>query len=372
MQLLRLDTKQIKIGTPLPFNVRDEGGHLLLACGQVVASEAQLQGLMARGMSADIEEIKTLAAGRKVEAAAHPPNVFARWRHAAWTLDALLKSLDQAEFPARCDALAKEIIALVSQDCDVAIYMSVRQESSNPRTYGLTHALHAAALCQMVATRLEWTPPRIFSAVRAALTMNLCIVELQGNFAVYGRLSHEQRDELRLHPEQAEARLRAAGVADEDWLQAVRQHHEHSDGQGYPSGITDVAEMAQLLRLADVFLAKISTRESRPSLGAKEAERQAYAEAPASNMALALIKEYGVYPPGELVALASGEKGVVIRRGATMQTPIIATLTDKKGLPISGGVKRDTALTGFAIVAMESDKSLVSGLLAERVYGLTS
>ena len=372
MQLLKLDTKQIKIGSPLPFNVRDEWGHLLLACGQVVTSEGQLHGLVERGMSADIEEIKTLAAGRKVEATTHPPTVFARWRHAAWALDDLLKSLDQAEFPARCDALAKEVMALVSQDCDFAIYTSVRQETSNFRTYGLNHALHAAALCQMVATRLEWSPPRIFSAVRAALTMNLSIVELQGNFAVYGRLSQEQRDELRLHPEQAEARLRAAGVVDEDWLQAVRQHHEHIDGKGYPSGITDVAEMPQLLRLADVFLAKISARESRPSLGAKEAGRQAYAEWPGSNMVLSLIKEYGVYPPGELVALASGEKGVVIHRGATMQTPIVATLTDKKGLPISGVVKRDTAVQGFAIVGMETDKNLVSRLPPERVYGLTS
>lgn len=372
MQLLRLDTKQIKIGTPLPFNVRDEWGHLLLACGQVVNSEAQLHGLMERGMSADIEEIKTLAAGRKVEIATQPPTVFARWRHAVWALDTLLKSLDQAEFPARCDALAQEIIALVSQDGDVAIYTSVRQESSNLRTYGLTHALYSAAVCQMVATRLEWSPQRLFSAVRAALTMNLGIVELQGNFAVYGRLSQEQRDELRLHPEQAEAQLRAAGVVDEDWLQAVRQHHEHSDGKGYPKGITDVSEMAQLLRLADVFLAKISARESRPSLGAKEAERQAYAEWPGSNLVLSLIKEYGVYPPGELVALASGEKGVVIHRGTTMQTPVVATLTDKKGLPISGVVKRDTAAQGFAIVGMESDKNLVARLPPERVYGVTT
>ncbi len=372
MQLLKLDTKQIRIGSPLPFNVRDEWGHLLLACGQVVTSEGQLHGLVERGMSADIEEIKSLAAGRKVEAATQPPSAIARWRHVIWVLDDLLKSLDQTGFPARCDAFAKEIMDLVAQDGDVAIYMSVRQESSRFRTYGLTHSLQAAALCQMVATRLGWPAPRIFSVVRAALTMNLSIVELQGDFAVYGRLPQEQRDKLRLHPEQAEARLRAAGVSDAQWLQAVRQHHEHIDGKGYPLGITDSTEMAQLLRLADVFLAKISARESRPALSVKEAGRLAYAESPGSGMVLALIKEYGIFPPGELVALASGEKGVVIRRGATMQTPIVAALTDKKGLPISGVVKRDTAAQGFAIVAMESDKNLVARLPPERVYGLTS
>lgn len=370
MELLRIVSKQVKAGSPLPFNVRDESGNLLLACGQVVSSERQLEELLARGMYADMEEIKALAANRKVEPKV-APTLFTRWRHAVWELDALLKSLAEPDFPARCGEFAHKVMALVQQDADVAIYLSVRQEEHKPVTYGLTHALHAAALCQLIGYRIEWPTEKVLSAVQAALTMNLAVVMLQGSYAVQGRMSEHQMDELRQHPHEAEARLRAAGVVDAEWLQAVAQHHEHPDGKGYPLGLTEVSELAQLLRLVDVFLAKICSRQSRPAQHSSEAVRQAFADSPGSAMATALIKEYGIYPPGELVSLASGEKGVVIRRGATMQTPVVATLTDKKGLPVSSTNRRDTALVGFGVSGMEADKSLVADLLPERAYGVT-
>lgn len=370
MELLRIVSRQVKAGAPLPFNVRDESGNLLLASGQVVASERQLEELLARGMYADMEEIKALAANRKVEPKV-APSLFTRWRHAVWELDALLKSLAEPDFAARCGEFARKTMALVQQDADVAIYLSVRQEEHKPVTYGLTHALHAAALCQLIGYRLDWPNERVLSAVQAALTMNLAVVTLQGSYAVQGRMSEQQMDELRQHPHQAEARLRAVGVSDAEWLQAVAQHHEHPDGKGYPLGLTEVCELAQLLRLADVFLAKICSRQSRPAMHSSEAARQAYADWPGSAMVAALIKEYGLYPPGEMVRLASGEKGVVIRRGATLQTPLVATLTDKKGMAVASTNRRDTALIGFGISSLESDKSLVADLRPERAYGVT-
>lgn len=344
MQLLRLVSKQVKVGEPLPFNVREESGGLLLACGQVVRSDVQLELLLERGMFADVEEIKALAAGRKVDAIA--PSIFARWKRVTWALELLLKAVSvEAGFLAACDELTDELMALVAQDADIAVYQSVRQESHQLRNYGLMHAIHVAVLVLLLSQRLGWAPARVRSVVQAALTMNLSIIELQGSYAVYGRLTAEQRDGLRRHPDDAAAKLRAAGVSDEDWLQAVAQHHERADGQGYPLGLpaSAIGEPAQLLRMADVFMAKLSRRESRPPMDAKEAERQAYAESAGSPMAAVLVKEIGVFPPGEMVSLANGEKGVVIRRGATLQTPLVATLTDKKGVPTVNTVKRDTS-----------------------------
>ena len=41
---------QLKVGSPLPFGIRDEQGKLLLAKGRIVASEAQLVILLSRGL----------------------------------------------------------------------------------------------------------------------------------------------------------------------------------------------------------------------------------------------------------------------------------------------------------------------------------
>jgi hypothetical protein len=61
MHLLRLIQSRVKLGEPLPSGVRDQQGKLLLARAQVIANEAQLAGLIERGASVDIEEVRAAA-----------------------------------------------------------------------------------------------------------------------------------------------------------------------------------------------------------------------------------------------------------------------------------------------------------------------
>jgi hypothetical protein len=370
MQLLKLVAEQIRIGARLPFNVRDAEGGLLLACGQIVISAAQLAALLARGMYADVAELRALQAGNKVPA--EPPPLAARWAQAVWSVDAMLKTLPEAQyFKASCEAAATEVIALALQDADVALYQTVRQEGLQLRLYGLTHALYVATICLMVARRLEWSDERQRKAVKAALTMNASIIELQGAYAMSGnRPTASQRELLRLHPEEAYKRLRAAGVEDEEWLQAVLQHHEQTGGRGYPRGLGEVGEMARLLRLVDVFLAKISSRVNRPALEIKTAVRQVYEQNPGNAMAASLIKEFGMYPPGELLRLANGDLAVVIRRGATLQCPLVMALADSRGQLKSQLMRYDTAQREYAVVGVEPDKRWVDRMPSERLYGL--
>ncbi|MCV2358328.1 phosphohydrolase [Paucibacter sp. TC2R-5] len=370
MQLLKLVAEQIRIGARLPFNVRDAEGGLLLACGQIVISAAQLAALLARGMYADVAELRALQAGGQVPA--EPPPLATRWAQAVWAVDAMLKTLpDGLQFMASCDETASEVIALAVQDGDMALYQTVRQEGLQLRLYGLTHALYVATLSLMVARRLGWTESRQRKVVKAALTMNASIIELQGVYAMTGgRLTQSQREQLRLHPDEACKRLRAAGVDDEEWLQAVAQHHEQVSGRGYPRGLRDVGEMARLLRLVDVFLAKISSRVNRPALEIKQAAREVYEQNPGNPLAASLIKEFGMYPPGELLRLANGDLAVVIRRGATLQCPLVMALADKRGQLKAQLIRYDTAQREFAVVAVESDKSLMARIPSERLYGL--
>ena len=206
--------------------------------------------------------------------------------------------------------------------------------------------------------------------VKASLTMNLSIVEVQGRFATLGRLNDTQRDQIRGHPQAATDRLQAAGVTDPDWLQAVLEHHERPGGGGYPQNLGTLCEMASVLRMADVFMAKISPRTERPALPILEAARQLFAEAQGSPLASAIIKEYGIYPPGNFVQLASGELAVVIRRGATAHTPVAAAVTDRNGIPVVRTTRRNTAEPAYAIKSLVPDSKMMMRLPPERLYGL--
>lgn len=359
---------QIELGRPLPFGVRDEQGKLLLAKGRVVGSEAMLQTLRERGLYADhdaTEPEPDAPAGQRI-------TLFHLWKQTTARLDLLLAAVTQQNFAARCDLFAGQLMALVDRDPDIGIYLSVRQDPNRLSLYGLSHSLHCALVGQLAARRIGWPDAQVRTLVKAALTMNLSIVELQGRFATMGRLNDAQRAQIRAHPQAAHDALQAAGIDDAEWLQAVLQHHEQPGGGGYPSGSEEMCEMAQLLRMADVFLAKISPRTERPAMPIQDAARQLYAEAKGSPLAAAIIKEYGIYPPGNFVQLASGEIAVVTRRGATAHTPMAAAVTDHKGLPTVRTALRNTGEPAYAIKSLVAENRMLLRVPPERLYGLVA
>ena len=152
--------------------------------------------------------------------------------------------------------------------------------------------------------------------------------------------------------------LEAGGVRDEDWLCAVEQHHERPDGNGYPLGRSDIDEKARLLRLADSYCAKLSPRATRPALTPDRAGRELFLREATNPMAHALIKELGLYPPGCYVRLASGETGIVLRRGPTMLTPVVAAVTWRTGEPRRELLRRDTSVPGFKVLHAVAAQSL--------------
>ena len=370
IDLLRMVTDQIQVGAPLPFGVRDEQGTLLLAKGRVVANEAQRKILVERGLYVDHDEASADEESAGADGSKRKTTLFDLWKQATARLDGLLNSMAKPGFAERCNSFVGLLMGLIERDPDIAIYHSVRQDPKRLSLYGLSHALHCALVCQLAATRAGWPPERVRTLVKASLTMNLSIVEVQGRFATMGRLNDSQREQIRNHPQAAVDRLQAAGVTDTDWLQAVLEHHERPGGGGYPQNLAALCESALVLRMADVFMAKISPRTERPAMPILDAARQMFAEAQGSPLAAAIIKEYGIYPPGNFVQLASGEMAVVIRRGTTAHTPVAAAVTDRNGIPVVRTTRRNTAEPAFAIKSLVPDSKMMMRLPPERLYGL--
>jgi|JI9StandDraft_2_1071091.scaffolds.fasta_scaffold124033_2 HD-GYP domain-containing protein (c-di-GMP phosphodiesterase class II) len=375
LRLLRLVQRQVVVGQPLPFSVRDEHGKLLLARGQMVDDDAQLAALLERGAYVDAEEARAVAQSAAAAGAApsRKLTLFDLWEQLIWHLERVLRSTDEPGLPARLDELAGMLLALVRREPDVGIYLAIRQDPKRLSVYGLTHSLYTAMACALASWRLGWAEADTLRLVKAALTMNMTIVELQGRLATQGNKPTEsQFERLRAHPHAAADLLASAGVDDALWLDALRQHHERRDGAGYPRGVADIAPLAVALRQADVLLAKVSPRTGRAPLPIQQAHREMFAECGGDPFASALIKEFGIYPPGDFVLLRSGEMAVVVRRGASANTPEVAAITDRKGMPVTSSARRDTARPEFAIAGPATDRSMVLRLQPERLFGLVT
>jgi HD-GYP domain-containing protein (c-di-GMP phosphodiesterase class II) len=374
MQLLKLVQHQVRLGAPLPWNVRDEHGKLLLAQGQLLADDAQLGTLLERGAFVDAEEVR---AARRAEAAAAavaaaPASIFSIWEATIWRLDRVLRSAGlEAGFAQRVDELARHVVALAERDADIGIFLAVRQDQKRYNVYAQAHALHTSMICFLMARRMGWDAEQVLTLTKAALTMNIATLDLQGRLAAQGvPPTTNQLALIRAHPTQGAAILRAAGVDDAAWLTAVEQHHEHAGGGGYPAGQSEIGELACALRHADVFMAKISPRAARAALPTQLAARQLFQEDKGGPMSMAIIKEFGIYPPGNFVQIKSGELAVVVRRGENASAPMVACITDRSGIPVASSLRRDTAKPEFAIVSTPTDKSLVLRIPPERLYGL--
>ena len=95
-----------------------------------------------------------------------------------------------------------------------------------------------------------------------------------------------------------------------------------------------------------------------------------FMEDPGHPMTAALVKEFGIYPPGCYVRLASGAVGVVIERGHTVTTPVVACLTGPDQRALTHPIRVDTAVRQNAVVGIVGERSIDARVTAERLLEL--
>ena len=354
---------RIRLGSPLPFAIRDASSRLLLAKNQVVSDAGELSALVERGACVDVDELRG-------EIAATPPGQLpALWLRLAETLARVLARMPAPDAPAALADAANELAALTERAPDLAIFLLVRPDESGHAPYGVVRSLHAAAAAYLIALRLDWPRERCLTLVKAAFTMNLGMLDLQERMANLARLPNpQQRQAVQTHPTTSLAALKASGVTDAEWLQAVEQHHEKPGGGGYPAGVVEVGEMANALRTVDVYTAKLAGRSGRDSLPPPRAARDLLVVERGNPFALALITEFGAHPPGSQVRLFSGEVAVVVRRTADTSAPQVAVLAGRRGEPLDEPLLLEASGRDRGIAGPADAKALRVRISAERLY----
>jgi len=357
---------KISLGQPLPFSIRDGSSKLLLAKNQVVADDEQLEALLERGAFVSLDELR----GARAEIYNAPPaDLPTLWRKLADGVSRVLTSMPSPSAPQALDDAARYLGALTDRAPDIALYLMVRPDYNEHTRHSVMRSLQAATAGWLLAGRLGWPTERALSLVKAAFTMNLGMLDL------HERLSHQtkplstaQRHGLLAHPMTSVKTLQDSGVDDAEWLEAVALHHEKPAGGGYPGGQPNRSEMAQALRLVDIFTAKLAARSTRPGLPAGRAIRELLTSEPPSALALALLKEVGPWPPGSLVSLQSGDTAVVVQRGADAQSPRVAVLANRQGEPLRDPVQRDALGKDHAIAGPADPARLRTRPMPERLF----
>lgn len=365
----------LELGQPLPVDVSDPQGKLLLRKGQPILSEQHKdmlsahQACMTEGdarawqKSYERKIHALLAAGADVDTIANAclpaeiweadyvvgKEVLGGWLDLQEVLRGLLYQGDGAISPLqRLAGIEQKARELLTSDPDECLFILFQALADPALGYCATHALLSAVVCELTGEKLGLAPATRGVLFRAALVMNMGMARAQDSLARQSALLNDaQRKLIREHPQLSVQILQHIGVIDEDQLDIVRWHHEPDESCGLARNLPS----RRILRTADTFVAKMAARKTRLAMSPLGATKSIFlgATEDAARIGSAMATAVGFYPPGTYVQLANGEKAVAVARGLRATHPHVVSIVTAGGMPMSKYLYRDTTDSHFAI-----------------------
>ena len=241
-------------------------------------------------------------------------------------------------FPwARLESLVER--AVTSLDRSPDLFWVANNPAAAPGVdYLAFHQARVAVMAVRIGANVGYDRRRLLP-----LGMAGCLIDVglwQMPETLLRRLDALAGDELaayRSHPRLSADLIRRWSPPDEAIAQAVLEHHEREQGQGFPQGLTGAAvdPDAKILGLADMYTGLTVPPTARPRLRPHEAVRdivKSRHEAFPSALIKALLSEISVFPPGTVVRLNTEEIGrvVAVNRNHPLR-PRVEIMADSKG-----------------------------------------
>jgi putative nucleotidyltransferase with HDIG domain len=208
--------------------------------------------------------------------------------------------------------------------------------------YTFTHATNVAVLTLGMAQSLGIADSEIHDLVLGGLFHDIGKLMVPRDVLNKpGRLTAEDMELIQRHPVDGARFLLSLPNISETAVIVTFEHHMKLDGGGYPKlgGVDKPHLYAQILAVADIHDALRTDRPYREALSPEKAASimMKMAEGELNpDLTRRFFHLMGIYPPGTMVRLDTGEIGVV-KRGNPSEPmrPLVKIVYDNRGSPVT-------------------------------------
>jgi putative nucleotidyltransferase with HDIG domain len=202
--------------------------------------------------------------------------------------------------------------------------------------YIYVHSVNVCLLSLAIGLELDYDRDKLVELAIGALLHDIGMAKVLPIADKPTKLTPEEYEEIKKHPIYGVEILEKVYDINTMVVYVISQHHERSDGSGYPKGFKgeQINEYARIVAIADVYDAVIHPRKYRRKMMPYDALKEviqgkAYFD---QNFLRALLNKISVYPVGSLVELSSGEIAMIFasNRNSPLR-PAVKVLIDHQG-----------------------------------------
>ena len=228
-----------------------------------------------------------------------------------------------------------DVVSFFEKNMDLLLAI-IRLKSGNEFIFN--HAVSTTILSISMAGYLKFSYSDITRIGIGAMVADIGMTSFPSRLTMRpSGITAREHEEIRKHPLYMVDFLRLNGVKDPLIETIVLQHHERYNGSGYPRGLKgdQIHPIAKLYAIADVYNAMTSPRPQRqgipPHIVLADILRSSGQQFD-PGMVMVFIKNFGVYPIGNLVELTKGFVALVSGRNREepLRPPVIVFQTRRK------------------------------------------